>query len=495
LSNRFESILETIGKTPVVRIQKLSPTGVRLYAKLEAFNPLGSVKDRLALGVIEAAEKSGLLSPGQTVIEATSGNTGIGLAMVCASKGYPLVIVMAENFSVERRKLMRFLGAKVILTPASEKGSGMLAKAVELAEKHGWYLSRQFENEANADTHSKTTAEEILGDFSDTKLDYWVTGFGTGGTLKGVGRVLRERSPETQIVVCEPDNSQVLGSGIPQPRASDGTISKSHPNFRPHLIQGWSPDFIPALVEEAVDLKLIDRIVPIDGAEALTLSMELARKEGIFTGISGGATFAGALKVCESAAKGSTILCMLPDSGERYLTTTLFDGIAEEMSEKEMEISKSTPGCRFDRPSTLPTPTPDEPVEVTAEGETFVAQAITDTANPVVMFAHEWCEFCWSVRKMFAACDIPYRSIDLDSVEYQENDRGRKIRAALNAKTSIVTIPQIFVGGVFVGGCTELFDAYKAGELQKALKTNSVTFDEEKSVDPYEFLPSWLHKR
>ena len=493
--SRFDNILGTIGSTPVVRIHKLAPAGVELYAKLEAFNPLGSVKDRLALGVIDAAERDGVLTPGQTVVEATSGNTGIGLAMVCASKGYPLVIVMAENFSVERRKLMRFLGARVVLTPASEKGSGMLAKAAELAIKHDWFLCRQFENEANAETHSRTTAEEILADFSDRKLDYWVTGFGTGGTLKGVGRVLRERSPETQIVVCEPDNSQVLGSGIPQPRESDGTISKSHPDFRPHLVQGWSPDFIPALAEDAVNMKLIDRIVPISGTDALKLSKELARKEGIFTGISGGATFAGALQVCKFAARGSTILCMLPDSGERYLTTTLFDDIEEEMSEEEMEISTSTPGCRFDMPSASPVPAPDKPVEVTKEGRAFVEQAIADDAHPVVMFAHEWCEFCWSVRKMFAACDIPYRSIDLDSVEYQEGDRGRKIRAALNARTSIVTIPQIFVGDVFIGGCTELFDAYKAGDLQKALKKNSVSFAEERSVDPYEFLPSWLHKR
>ncbi|MGI9264351.1 MAG: glutaredoxin domain-containing protein, partial [Gammaproteobacteria bacterium] len=262
-----------------------------------------------------------------------------------------------------------------------------------------------------------------------------------------------------------------------------------------HLVQGWSPDFIPSLAEDAVEMKLIDRIVPISGADALRLSMELARKEGIFTGISGGATFAGALKVCDTAAEGSTVLCMLPDSGERYLTTTLFDDIEEEMSPDEMGISKSTPGYRFDRPSAMPPPATAQPMTVTDEGEAFVAKAIADKAHPVVMFAHEWCEFCWSVRKMFAACDIPYRSIDLDSVEYQDNDRGRKIRAALNAKTSIVTIPQIFVGGVFFGGCTELFDAYKAGELQKALRTNSVVFDEEKSIDPYEFLPSWLHKR
>src|SRR5579862_933945 len=245
--NRFTRISECIGRTPVVRINRLAPAHVRLYAKLEAFNPMGSVKDRLALGVIADAERSGRLKPGQTVIEATSGNTGIGLAMVCAEKGYPLVVVMSENFSVERRRLMRFLGAKVVLTPAALKGSGMLAKATELAAAHGWFLCRQFENEANADVHSRTTAPEILSAFEGERLDYFVTGFGTGGTLKGVARVLRERRPETKIVVCEPDNSPVLGSGVAQSRNPDGSPAASHPSFRPHLMQGWSPDFVPKL--------------------------------------------------------------------------------------------------------------------------------------------------------------------------------------------------------------------------------------------------------
>src|SRR5689334_9522867 len=235
--NRFESILETVGRTPVVRITKLAPPHVRLYVKLEAFNPMGSVKDRLALGVIEDAERRGTLKPGQTVIEATSGNTGIGLAMVCAVKGYPLVVTMAENFSVERRKLLRFLGAKVVLTPAAQKGSGMLGKAVELAQVHGWFLCRQFENEANADMHSRTTAVEILDAFAGERLDYFVTGCGTGGTLKGVARVLKAQRPETAVVVCEPDNSPTLGSGIAQLRNADGTPDGSHPSFRPHLMQ------------------------------------------------------------------------------------------------------------------------------------------------------------------------------------------------------------------------------------------------------------------
>jgi len=329
MGKRYGNILETIGRTPTVRINKLAPAGVNLYVKIEAFNPMGSVKDRLALGVIEDAERTAKLKPGQTVIEATSGNTGIGLAMVCAHKGYPLVVTMAENFSVERRKLMRFLGAKVVLTPAAEKGTGMLAKAVELAETHGWFLCRQFENEANPDIHTRTTAEEILADFADTHLDYWVTGFGTGGTLKGVARVLKRRSPRTQIVVCEPDNSQMLGSGIAQARTPDGSPAGSHPLFRPHLMQGWSPDFIPKLTEDAVAAKLIDRIVPINGGEALKLARELAQKEGIFVGTSSGATFSGALTVCKDAAAGANVLCMLPDTGERYLSTPLFADLVE----------------------------------------------------------------------------------------------------------------------------------------------------------------------
>jgi cysteine synthase len=493
---RFESILETIGRTPVVRLTKLAPPNVRLYAKIEAFNPMGSVKDRLALGVIEDAERRGLLKPGQTVIEATSGNTGIGLAMVCAAKGYPLVVVMAENFSVERRRLMRFLGAKVVLTPAALKGSGMLVKVRELAEKHGWFFCQQFENEANADMHSRTTAPEILEAFADTRLDYFVTGFGTGGTLKGVGRVLRERSPETKIIVCEPDNSPTLGSGIPQPRAADGSYAGSHPNFRPHLMQGWAPDFIPKLTEDAVAAKLIDRIVPINGADALRLSRELARKEGIFVGITAGATLAGALQVCATAPAGANVLCMLPDTGERYLSTPLFADIPADMTAEELEIARSTPSARFDVAASPPPAQPAAPPEpVSPEAAAFVASVIADRAQPVTMFALEWCEFCWSVRRMFAKHGIPYRSVDLDSVEYQREGRGGKIRTALSARTSFNTIPQIFVGGEFIGGCTDVFDAYKQGRLQQLLDKNDVNYDRSVRVDPYTFLPSWLHPR
>src|SRR5688500_2718708 len=262
---RFANILETIGNTPLVRINSLAPKHVTLYVKIEAFNPLGSVKDRLALGVIEDAERSGALKPGQTVIEATSGNTGIGLAMVCAQKGYPLVVTMAESFSVERRKLLRFLGARVVLTPAAEKGTGMLNKAIELAAAHGWFLCRQFDNEANAEVHTRTTAREILADFAGEPIHAFVTGFGTGGTLLGAGRGLKAADARIRVVAAEPDNSPILGSGQRQPRDAQGAVSASHPQFRPHLMQGWSPDFISGLTEKALADGLVDEIVPVNG--------------------------------------------------------------------------------------------------------------------------------------------------------------------------------------------------------------------------------------
>ena len=347
MGKKHQSILETVGNTPVVRINRLAPKGVNLFVKVEAFNPLGSVKDRLALGVIEAAEKSGELKPGQTVVEATSGNTGIGLAMVCAAKGYPLVVTMAETFSVERRKLMRFLGAKVVITPAAERAVGMINKTVELAKTHGWWMSRQFENEANPDFHSKTTAREIIDDFAGDKLDYWVTGYGTGGTLKGVARVLRKERPETKIIACEPEDAQLLGSGVEQKRNADGTPAAPHPNFKPHPMQGWTPDFIPKITGDAVAMKLIDRLIPIPGPEAIRCAKELAAKEGIFVGITSGATFAGALKVAAEAAPGSNILCMLPDTGERYLSTPLFADVGADMNEEELKISRSTPTAQM----------------------------------------------------------------------------------------------------------------------------------------------------
>jgi cysteine synthase A len=336
---KFASILETVGRTPVVKIGKLAPPNVNIYVKIEAFNPLGSVKDRLALGIIEDAERSGALKPGQTVAEATSGNTGIGLAMVCAAKGYPLVVTMAESFSVERRRLMRFLGAKVILTPAPEGGTGMVRKINALAKKNGWFLTRQFENEANADYHSKTTAREIVADFEGERLDYWVTGFGTGGTLKGVGRVLAKERPEVKVILSEPADAAMVTSKTPQERNADGSPASRHPAWKPHPIQGWSPDFIPKLTGDAIEMDLVDRVITIPAPLAMQSSRQLAQKEGIFVGVSAGATFAAALEVSKDAPKGTTILVMLPDTGERYLSTPLFADILPEMNEEELAIS------------------------------------------------------------------------------------------------------------------------------------------------------------
>jgi cysteine synthase A len=344
---KYTSILETVGNTPVVRINRLAPAGVDLYVKIEAFNPLGSVKDRLALGVIEAAEASGELKPGQTVIEMTSGNTGIGLAMVCAAKGYPLVLVMPDHFSVVRRRLMRFQGAKVVLTPAAERAVGAVKKTIELAETHRWFMTRQFENEANADFHSRTTALEILRDFEGERLDHWVSGYGTGGTLKGVARVLKKERPETRIVVGEPEDAQLVASGIPQARRPDGSPDAAHPAFKPHPMQGWTPDFIPKLAGDAVATKLVDRLIAVPNAEALAGSRDLATKEGIFVGITSGATFAAALAVAREAERGSSILCMLPDTGERYLSTPLFADVSVDMSDEEVRISNSTPSAQM----------------------------------------------------------------------------------------------------------------------------------------------------
>jgi len=498
----LDDILATIGNTPIVKINKLAPPGVNLYAKVEAFNPMGSVKDRMALSTIEAAEASGTLQPGQTVIEATSGNTGIGLAMVCAVKGYPLVVVMAESFSIERRKILRFLGARVVLTPAELKGSGMLEKAVELARAHGWFLVRQFENEANADAHTRTTAVEILEAFEGRPLDYFVTGFGTGGTLKGTSRVFRERSPATQIVVCEPDNSPILGSGIAQARRADGSPAASHPSFRPHLMQGWSPDFIPKLTEDALAAGHVDRILPVNGAEALRMTREMARGEGIFCGVSAGATLAGAIAIASEAPAGSNILAMLPDTGERYLSTPVFDDIPVEMSEEEWEISRSTPHYRLDSP-TVPAAaggateeTAPPPVAIDAEAEAFVRKVISDARTPVVLFALEWCEFSWSVRKLFATLGIPYQAVDLDSVKFQEGGLGGRIRAVLARDIGSPTIPQIFMGGDHIGGATDLFRAYEEGHIAQLLAQHGIELREQpEDFEPSSLLPGWLHKR
>ena len=305
----YDSILGTIGKTPVVRIQRLAPKHVTMYVKCEFFNPMSSVKDRLAIGIIEEAERSGALQPGQTVIEATSGNTGIALAMVCAAKGYPFVAIMADSFSIERRKIMRMLGAKVILSPAAERGSGMVRKAEELARKHHWFLARQFENEANPAYHRNTTGPEILQDFAGKRLDFFVTGWGTGGTLTGAGQTIRLARPDVEIIATEPAGAALLSGQA----------------WSPHKIQGWTPDFVPAVL----DRKVAHRIVPVTDAEAMENARALARSEGLFCGVSSGGTFAAALKIAREAPAGSVILAMLPDTAERYLSTPLFEGIPE----------------------------------------------------------------------------------------------------------------------------------------------------------------------
>lgn len=305
----YDNILQTIGRTPVVRLNRIAPDDVEMFVKVEAFNPMASVKDRLAFAIINDAERRGTLKPGQTVVEATSGNTGIALAMVCAARGYPFVATMAESFSVERRKIMRGLGAKVILTPAAERGSGMVRRAEELAKKYGWFLARQFENPANPEYHRQTTGPEILSDFAGRKLDYWVTGYGTGGTMTGAGEVIKAARPDITIVATEPAGASLLAGG----------------EWHPHKIQGWTPDFIPAVLNRDV----YDQLVPVTDAHAIEIARRLAAEEGIFCGISSGATLAAALIVAGKAEKGSVILAMLPDTGERYLSTPLFEGINE----------------------------------------------------------------------------------------------------------------------------------------------------------------------
>jgi len=343
----YSDITQTIGNTPVVKISdKLNPYPVDVYAKCEFFNPLASVKDRLALAIIQDAEERGALKPGDTVVEATSGNTGIAVAMVCAQRGYDCVICMAEPFSVERRRLMRMLGAKVIVTPKAGKGTGMVRKAEELCAKHGWFLCHQFENEANWKFHEATTGPEILTDFSGKKLDYWVTGYGTGGTFNGAGRALKKERPDLKIILAEPEDAGLLASGIPTERLADGAPAGSHPAFKPHPIQGWTPDFIPKVLDDAPD-QLNDELVPIPAASAIATAKALAAKEGLLTGISGGGTMWAALETAKKAPEGSVILTMLPDTGERYLSTPLFSDIPADMSEEELALAESTPSYQL----------------------------------------------------------------------------------------------------------------------------------------------------
>ena len=337
----YKTILDTIGNTPSIKLNNIKINECDLYVKAEFFNPASSVKDRIARSIIETAERDGSLKQGQTVVEATSGNTGIGLAMVCAAKNYPCVITMPESASHERRKMMRFLGAKVLLTPAAEGGTGAYKLAQKLKEKNNWFYAKQFENESNTKVHEETTAREIYDDFKDIVLDYWVSGYGTGGTFTGVSRILRELMPHTKRILTEPDVAQLIDSKIDQNRNPDGSPAESHPAWNPHPIQGWTTDFIPLILQETIDNSYYDELIPVTGEDGIFWSKELAKKEGIITGVSGGSTFATAVKVANKAKQGSSILCMLPDTAERYMSSLLFEKISIEMCDEEVELLNS----------------------------------------------------------------------------------------------------------------------------------------------------------
>ncbi|KAG7341908.1 cysteine synthase [Nitzschia inconspicua] len=490
----YENIYDTIGRTPIIKLNHMSPKeGVDVYVKLESENPGGSVKDRLAVGAIEWAEKHGQLKPGQTIVEASSGNTGISLAMVCAKKGYPLVCVMSESFSIERRKLMRFLGARVVLTDPAHKATGMVIKAKELADEHGWFWPNQFENEANAWIHRETTGPEIVQAFNDAgkTLDHFVCAYGTGGTLLGVGSYLKEFSPETTVHCCEPDNAPMIFSEIKTSYPENGDPSSSfdvaHPVWRPHLFQGWAADFIPKLVNQASESKVYDKVVHPSGVEAMATCRELARKEGIFSGTSGGGILTAALNLAKECSSGTSILALIPDTGERYLSTPLFDDIPADMTEEEMNIATSTPS--------KPPPAPGLP-EVLPEATEWVQKKIDD--HKVVAFMLKYCEFCWTLTRFLDALGVEYERIDIDSFEYAKNDMGNKYRSALSAMTDCKTFPQFFVNGKFVGGAVDACMMWKKDELGKAFQEAGITggncnFNGYEG-DPFEFLPKWMTK-
>jgi cysteine synthase A len=492
MSRLYDNILQTIGQTPVVRINRMAPSTVRLFAKIEAFNPGGSIKDRIARSIIAEAEARGQLRPGQTVIEATSGNTGISLAMVCAQKGYPLVVVMAENFSIERRRLMRFLGARVVLTPAAEKASGMFRKASELAIRHDWFLCNQFENEDNARAHVETTAVEILDAFAGQPLDYIVLGAGTGGTVKGIARVIKMQRPETRIVLCEPANSPLIRLHTANPGAGTGPAN-SNPAFRPHPFQGWSPDFVPTFAAEAAQARHIDEMISIEGAEAIAMSRDAARKEGIFCGISAGATLAGALEVCRKCTPGSTILCLLPDTGERYQSTPLFDGIETGMNDEEIGILNSVASVPAISTAVTPVPLLNSGEQSPSFAENFVSSAISEASSKVVVFGLQWCEFSWSLRKFLNAHGVAHKFLELDSAAFIASCDPGDVRTALKRFTGTPTIPQLFVAGRHVGGCIDVFDAWREGRLQSMLRDADVIFSES-GPDPESHLPNWTDR-
>lgn len=488
----LDSVLDTVGRTPVVRLRRLESCDVELYAKLESRNPTSSTKDRIALAMIRAARADGRLRPGQTVVEATSGNTGIGLAMVCASLGHPLVVVMAENFSIERRRLMRFMGARVVLTPAHLRGSGMREKARELAQAHGWYFPDQFRDPANAQAHAEATAAEIMDAFQDRPLTHWFTGWGSGGTLLGAGGELKWQWPRLQIVACEPDAAPVIATERLRrgSREQPAMIDHPHPAVKPHLMQGWAPDFWPGPAAEAVAAGLIDHCVAVAGEDAITAARLLARREGILAGLSGGATLAAALAMVPDLPANSRALVMLPDTGERYLSTPLFADIGAEMNDEEWALSESTPGARFVPPTASPPPA--------TVNELAARQLRTDEAGgaPVVLFTLRWCEFGWAVRRLFDIIGVALRVVEVDAPDLVATGRGQQIRARVVALTQAQTLPQLFVADRLVGGCTDSLTAWDQGQLARWLRAEGLS---PKSVpagwQAQSLLPNWLHPR
>lgn len=475
---KHDNVLTTVGKTPLIKINRLAPSNVEMYVKAEAFNPMGSVKDRLALGIIEWAEAHGKIKAGQTVVEASSGNTGIGLAMVCASKGYPFVCIMAESFSIERRKLMRFLGAKVILTNPAHKGTGMLIKAKELADKHDWFLADQFANEANAWIHAQTTGPEIVEALPD--LTDFFCAYGTGGTLKGVGSVLREKAPKAKVHVCEPDNAPMLYSEVATEYQADGRFKEPHPVWRPHLLQGWATDFIPKIVSEAKEAGYVDKLCHVGGDAAMTMARQLAQKEGIFSGTSGGGVMHCAVEFAKTAPGGSKIVVMLPDTGERYLSTPLFGDIPADMTAEEKDLAASTPS--------QPPPGISLP-PVTDEAVAFVKAK--SAGSKVVVWSLEYCEFCWTIFSLFKALGVEYEVINIDAFEYAKDNMGNKYRSALASITECNTFPQCYINGKFFGGAADACIKWNKGELQPILKEAGIEYGDYKG-DAFEFLPKWM---